>query len=338
MEIIKRMNQKNKISIIVPVYNVQNELRRCVQSILAQTHKELEIILVNDGSSDASLEIMSELATEDQRIVIINKENGGVTSARLEGVSVATGDYIGFVDGDDVIEPCMYEFLLCNAIQYKADISHCGYQMIFSDGRANYFYNTGRIVEQDRITGIKDLLEGAFVEPGLCNKLFRKELLDRLCQKRLMPNDIIINEDLLMNYYLFNMADRSVYEDKCLYHYIVRSTSVSRQKMNYHKIYDPIKVKKIIMENSRNDVLEVARRVYVRTCLNVYNGLILERNSMEHIKEKSDIRKIIQDSEEWHKLLTKKQYVLVRMICKIPNLYSFIYKVYGNCFLRSKYN
>lgn len=318
---------KNKISIIVPVYNVQNELRRCVQSILAQTYMDLEIILVNDGSSDASWEIMKKLATEDRRIVIINKENGGVTSARLEGVAASTGDYIGFVDSDDEIEPYMYEFLLCNAIKYEADISHCGYQMIFADGRVNYFYNTGKMVIQDRITGIKDLLEGSFVEPGLCNKLFRKDLLSRLCQERLMQNDIRINEDLLMNYYLFNMADRSVYEDNCLYHYMVRSTSASRQKMNYHKIYDPIRVKKIIIEKCECELKEDAEKALLRTCIYTYCGLILAGKEYEN--DKNAIREEIKKHIHLVDMLPRKTKLLTRTIVKFSRMMDIGYPIYA---------
>lgn len=318
---------EKKISIIVPVYNVQNELKRCVRSICLQTYKELEIILVNDGSTDASWEIMKELAEEDQRIIIMNKENGGVTSARLQGVAAATGDYIGFVDGDDEIETTMYEFLLGNAIKYKADISHCGYQMIFADGRVNFFYNTGKLVEQDRTAGIKDLLEGIFVEPGLCNKLFAKNLLHNLCKKNLMKNDIRINEDLLMNYYLFNMANKSVYEDKCPYHYMVRMTSASRQKMNYHKIYDPIRVKKIILKECEKGMKRDAEKALLNTCIYTYCGLTIERNKYE--SDKKAIRHEIKEHINSIDMLPRRTKFLGKMIVKFHRAIDMGYPLYA---------
>ena len=133
------MKENIRISVIVPVYNLQDDLERCVVSIMAQTYSNLEIILIDDGSTDRSRDVIQKLAEMDGRIVPVYKENGGVTSARLAGLRKATGEYIGFVDGDDEIEPDMYEFLLKNALDYNADISHCGYQMVFDDGRVKLF-------------------------------------------------------------------------------------------------------------------------------------------------------------------------------------------------------
>ena len=211
-----------KISIIIPAYNFENEITRCVESLLEQTYHNIEIILVNDGSTDGTLNVLQELSQRDTRIRVINKSNEGVTRARLDGVKAATGDWIGFVDGDDYVEPMMFETLLENAYQYDADISHCGYQMVFPS-RVDYYYNTGRVVQQDHITGLKDLLIGAFIEPGLWNKLFKRDLLKKIIQSNVMNLEIRNNEHLLMNYYLFREAKMSVFIDRCIYHYIVIS-------------------------------------------------------------------------------------------------------------------
>lgn len=159
------MNEK--ISIIIPVYNLEKYIKRTAESVLKQTYTNIEVIIVDDGSSDESWKIIQKIADKDNRVIPIHQENGGVTSARLKGVRRSTGEWIGFVDGDDEIESDMYEILLNNAKKYNADISHCGYQMIFEDGRVNYFHNTGCLVQQDRTTGLKDLLDGSLVEPGL---------------------------------------------------------------------------------------------------------------------------------------------------------------------------
>lgn len=223
------MNKKLKISIVVPVYNLQDCIERCVKSILAQTYTNLEILIVDDGSTDNSRQVIEKLAESDSRIVSIFKDNGGVTSARLTGVEKASGEWIGFVDGDDEIEPDMYRLLLDNGIKYGADISHCGYQMIFSDGRIHYFYNTGCLVKQDRTKGLKDLLDGSLVEPGVCNKIFRRNLFNKLLDSEMMNTDIKINEDLLLNYYLFSEVNSSIFEDVCKYHYIVRKIQLQEQ-------------------------------------------------------------------------------------------------------------
>lgn len=251
--------QTDLISIIVPVFNLEKELSRCLDSILAQSYHDIEIIVVDDGSFDGSTNIIRQYAKKDNRIKPIFQENDGVTSARLHGVREASGQWIGFVDGDDEIESDMYERLLKNAETYHADISHCGYQMCFDDGRVHYFHNTGLLAQQDKITALKELLSGSRIEPGLCNKLFHKPLFRSLLHGEAVPLDIKINEDLLMNYRLFSTAEQTVFEDWCPYHYVVRNESASRAKLNPHKIYDPIRVKEIIRQDAPAELRNAAR-------------------------------------------------------------------------------
>ena len=329
------MNEK--ISIIIPVYNLEKYIKRTVESVLKQTYNNIDVIIVDDGSSDKSWKIIQEIAYGNRRIIPIHQKNGGVTNARLNGVRHSTGQWIGFVDGDDTIEPDMYEMLLNNAKRYNADISHCGYQMIFEDGRINYFYNTGCLVQQDRIKGLKDLLEGTFVEPGLCNKLFRKSLFLSLLQPNVMNEHIKNNEDLLMNYILFSKARLSVFEDVCKYHYIVRSNSASRSKISRHKIFDPINVKQIILDRADKQMIPFAQQAYLKTCINTYNVLMLEKIN-EHLSEKKEIRQIILKHKKWYSLLNKKNQLLLVLICYIPILYPFIYKIYAKLLLHNKYD
>ena len=165
----------NKISVIVPVFNIESYIKRCVDSILSQTYPNIEIIIVDDGSTDNSGRIIDDIASTNSSIRVLHKKNGGVTSARLEGVKIASGDWITFVDGDDYIEPDMYEVLMKKAIDYQADISHCGYQMVFPS-RVDYYYNTHKQIIQNNQKGLIDLLSGSFIEPGLCNKLFKTKI------------------------------------------------------------------------------------------------------------------------------------------------------------------
>lgn len=240
------------LSVIVPVYNLEKYIEQSVQSIEKQTYRNLEIILVNDGSKDRSGKIMDDLAKKDSRIKVIHKQNEGVTKARLTGVAVASGEWIGFVDGDDSIDPDMYERLIANALPVGADISHCGYQMNFP-GRTDYYYNTGRKLTQDHFSGIWDLMEGTFVEPGLVNKIYRKTLLDSLIESSVMDYSIKNNEDLLMNYYLFKEASLSVYEDWCPYHYMVRKESAATSALNENKLRDPLAVLKKIRDDAEDE-------------------------------------------------------------------------------------
>ena len=120
-----------KISVIVPVYNVENYLEKCVESILKQTYTNLEILLVNDGSTDTSGELCDQLAQRDQRIRVIHKENGGLSDARNRGIEEASSDLIGFIDSDDYIDQDMYETLYRQMLESSADLSMCGHYDVY---------------------------------------------------------------------------------------------------------------------------------------------------------------------------------------------------------------
>jgi len=240
----------DKISIIIPAYNIRDYLGPTLDSVLAQTYDNLEIIVVDDGSRDGTGTVADAYAAGDGRIRVIHQENGGVTSARLRGVAEATGTYIGFVDGDDFAEPSMFAGLLENAEKYNADISHCGYQMVFPNGKIEYYYNSGKIVLQRGKQCCTDILCGSFVEPGLWNKLYRRALFAGL--DAWMDRSIRINEDLLMNFYLFRQAAVTVFEDICPYHYVLRKGSAATARLNVHKLADPLKVLHLLLAETED--------------------------------------------------------------------------------------
>lgn len=325
------MRKDIKISIIVPVYNVKAYLERCFESILKQTYTNIEVVAVDDGSTDGSSEILDEYAKKDVRIVPIHKENGGVTSARLTGVRMSTGEYIGFVDGDDEIELDMYEKLLKNALAYKADISHCGYRMIFNN-REDLYYGTGRLVKQNKQAGLKDLLDGSFIEPGLWNKLFRKTLFHSLLHDRVMDLSIKNNEDLLMNYYLFREAECSIFEDVCLYHYIVHSDSAANKSLNDHQLLDPLRVTKNLMSETDGNVElnHIVEKKYIRQLIVLASMSI--NNNPELIcpnkkKALSELRvnliKIVLGKNYGLKLKVMSIWVSV-----LPSTYRFVHTLY----------
>lgn len=324
------------ISVIVPVYNVAGELPRCLDSILAQRFPHIEIIAVDDGSPDRSGEILDEYAKKYPNIRVIHKENGGVTSARLRGVAEACGEWIGFVDGDDEIEPDMYERLLHNALTHDADISHCGYQMCFDDGRVHYFHNTGLFTQQDKITALRELLSGAIIEPGLGNKLFHKNLFHRLLQGEAVDPSIRINEDLLMNFLLFSAAENTVFEDWCPYHYIVRSTSASRAKLNSHKIYDPIRVKEIIRQAAPREIRVDAQRAYLNTCINTYHALMFA--GAEYQDDLRKVKHLLKQETGDFSLLGKKRAMMAWLITCASSLYKPIYGSYCRYFQKNVYS
>ena len=130
---ISKIEQHELISVIVPAYNIEDYLQKCLESILAQSYKNIEIIIVDDGSADKTGEIVDQYTTQyPNKIKSLHLQNGGVLNARLKGIEIASGEWIGFVDGDDEIESDMYERLIKNAYVYGADISHCGYHLAIS--------------------------------------------------------------------------------------------------------------------------------------------------------------------------------------------------------------
>ncbi|WP_346676742.1 glycosyltransferase family 2 protein [Erysipelatoclostridium sp. An173] len=280
------------ISVIVPAYNIENYIENCLESIIRQTYKNLEIIVIDDGSTDNTGKIIDNFSNFDKRIKVIHKKNEGVSKARLLGVEESKGEYIGFVDGDDQIEKYMYEHLLNNALKYRADISHCGYQMNFPDGHVDYYYNSKMIIEQNKDKGLKDLLEGKYIEPGLWNKLFKRQLFTNLIKE--MDFDIKINEDLLMNFYLFNKSNKSIYEDVCLYHYILRKNSASTSKLNENKLEDPLKVLKLLLNKTAGnlEIYNVVYKRYINQLINISTLSLKEQKELIYTYRKKIRREL----------------------------------------------
>lgn len=323
------------ISVIVPAFNVESAIANTLNSILGQTYSEIEIIVIDDGSTDKTGRIIDTYASRYEQIIAVHTQNQGVTAARLIGIKRAAGEWIGFIDADDEIESDMYELLLKNAELYNADISHCGYQMVFPDGRISYFHNTGCLVQQDKIAGLKDLLDGSLIEPSLCNKLFRKTLFCGLLHNQI-DKSIKINEDLLMNYILFSEANTAIFQDVCKYHYLVRNTSASRKSLNQYKIFDPIRVKQIILDMNINNMAEATMKAYIKTCINVYNSLVLDKTG-QFIKEQKKIRELIQEHKKWVSFLNGKQHFLASFILYCPIVYKLIYRLYAKYLLKNLY-
>lgn len=321
------------ISVIVPAYNNAPWLPRCLDSILAQTHEDLEIIVVNDGSTDATASVLDDYAAKHDRIKAIHKENGGVTSARLRGVAEAKGDWIGFIDGDDEIEPELYAHLLKNAHDHDADISHCGHRILFPDGRVNFVHNSGIFRVQDHLTGVRDILDGGEVDSSLCTKLYRRQLFEGLPSK--MDLSIKNNEDYLMNYHLFSMAKTSVYEDFCPYHYILRQGSASYRKMNEHSLFDPVKVRQSILENAPEALKDDARIALMRNLLFAYGQLALDP-APEYDEFRSRARGLIREQKPWFSLLSTRNNILANMICVAPWSFRIAYGLYVKLFQREE--
>lgn len=215
---------KSLISIVVPVFNVEDRLNQCIKSIINQTYDNLEIILVNDGSTDKSLEICKKYENIDNRIKLISIDNNGVSNARNVGIKNATGKYIGFVDSDDYIDDDMFELLYRGIEDNNGDLSIIGYQIettnnkVIKNTNLNYNKNIEIMTKNQAYEKILD--KNLF--QGYCwNKLFKAELLKDI----LFDVNIYICEDLLFVCEYLQRCNTIVYNSKNCYHYIYYSNS-----------------------------------------------------------------------------------------------------------------
>ena len=222
-----------KISVIVAAYNVEQYLHKCIDSILAQTYKNIELILVDDGSPDNSGAICEEYAQKDSRIKVIHKQNGGQATARNVALGVATGDYIGFIDGDDWIEPEMYMRLIETLKKEDADIVQCGWYKVEPTGDKECPYSN---CFKEVYTGNKGLDElinskGGHLNTSVCCKLFKGDLA-----RQVHFSPVRAYED---DEYIFKTvaaAKKVVCIDTPYYNYLNRVGSTMTAKFNLNKI------------------------------------------------------------------------------------------------------
>ena len=321
--------QDNMISVIIPAYNCAQWLPRCLESLLNQTYPNLEIIVVNDGSKDNTIEVMTDYTDRYEHVKLITKKNGGEYAARVTGVEHARGSWVAFVDADDEVDPDMYERLMRNAQTYNAQISHCGFKMVYSDGKIVYLHNTGELRIQNRETALRDLLEEIIVENGLPGKLFRKELFVGI--KERMDFSIVNNGDMLMNYYLFEKIETAVFEDFCPYHYLQRQGSASRQKLNKHIIYDPIRVRQILVDHCTDEMRNDVRCALARMCLISYRRIAMESRA-EYREDREKVRELVAQQLPYAHLLPKRNAVLVKLISRAPWVFDLLYPPFEKMF------
>lgn len=232
-----------KISVIVPAYNAGKYFENCIKSIVNQTYKNLEIIIVDDGSTDSTPQACDEWAEKDSRIKVIHKENGGAASARNIGLDNATGEYIGFVDADDYIDVDMYEIMLNDILENDADAARCGVERVSDDGTIE---NWGTGIYDVRIVDNKQLLfdvgEGLGILPvSPCNKLIKKECIGDIR----FDTRFKFAEDTLFNFTVAKNIKKMVYHDVNRYHYSFNEDSmtnkgISENNFDEHRVMDII--------------------------------------------------------------------------------------------------
>lgn len=229
-----------KISIIIPVYNTEKYLSRCVDSVIAQTFLDIEIILVDDGSTDGSGKICDEFAVRDARVHVIHQQNAGVSAARNAGIDAATGEWIGFVDSDDWIDKETYEVAYDIAIDNNIDLVQWRWSSddnFFSD---NKFFD----VASDR----------RLFESSTCVKLFRRSIITE--NNIYFPKDIPLSEDKFFSFEAYLSAKRCFYLNKEFYHYYARGTSASHNITVQMVLLEKKGIEKIENYLQKNNLLE----------------------------------------------------------------------------------
>lgn len=224
--------QEELISIIVPIYNVEKYLKKCIDSILNQTYSNIEVILVDDGSPDNSGLICDNYAKKDKRIRVIHKKNGGLSDARNEGIKIAKGKYIGFVDSDDYIKKDMYEYLYNLISTLHCDISICNFIKVYEEENLeNNIAFSNKKKELNSSEAIQYLLDDREIKSFAWNKLYKKDLFYDIKYPKNMNM-----EDVATTYKLFSKAKKIVVGNEEKYFYIQREGSILRSKNSKYYI------------------------------------------------------------------------------------------------------
>lgn len=309
-----------EISIIVPVYNVENYLKDCIESIINQTFNNFELILINDGSTDKSGEICDEYSKLDTRIKAIHTEYKGVSSARNIGISIAKSMYIGFVDSDDYIDKDMYKTLYDLCIDNGCDISICklGREI---DGKLINNEKVEYIKILNNEEGICQLFKGILYRFSLCNKLF-----NRNCFKNITFPEGRIHEDLSTTYKLFANSNKIIYTSYIGYMYVKRNNSILTKKYDHKRLDAFIGWNEIIeFINDRYPMLkEIVYASYTYACIDHMYYIL---NQVQYNDEKKELLFLIRQNIKDHyryilsnKILTIKYKFLISMLNYNSNL------------------
>lgn len=286
------------ISIIVPIYNVEKYLPRCIESILNQNFKQFELILVNDGSTDNSAKVCDIYDKKDNRIKVIHKKNGGVSSARNAGLKVVNGEYIGFVDPDDYIDKYMYKILyeLCENNTCDIGICKLGREI---DGKLLNGNKEQKILELNNVEAMKELFKGELYRFSLCNKIYKRK-----CFKDIIFPEGRIHEDLSTIYKLFANCNKAVYTSYEGYIYVKRENSILTSTYSEKRLQSFIGWDEIInfIAKNYNEVLDQVIATFTYWCIdNVFYIL-------SQIKNYNDIKKYLRCVQKY----THKYYFYIK--------------------------
>lgn len=296
----------SKISVIIPIYNAEPYLKRCLDSIINQTYKNIEIVCINDGSKDNSLQILKEYQNQDERIIIIDKYNEGVSSARNDGINKSTGKYITFVDSDDWLELDAIETLYNTIIEKNVDVV-----------RANYYKN----FEYEKNASVSDLGNLSNVKFNTSEETFAAEVVDKflsgkipcflwlLLVKReavlktsLFKKDIQLMEDTIFYVELLSSIEEIYFLDKPTYHYYSNQNSCTRAPEYYiRNMYNIVRVnkyiKEILLSGRYNEPSRIKMLNSIHTNMIINYIFIMYKSNMDKKELINELDRLLEDKE-----------------------------------------
>ena len=318
-----------KVSIILPIYNVEKYLSRCIESILNQTFTDLELILINDGSTDRCGEICDLYNKKDTRVNVIHKENGGVSSARNVGIDVAKGEFIGFIDPDDYIDEDAIEYLYKLAKENKADIS-CYKMKTYKNGVL--VSNLNKAEEIKIYVGeeiIKEYVQNGTFLYSTCNKLYSKKLLQNEYSR--FPTNIRYAEDALFNYYMLAKSCKLVFSNQQKYNYYINSGSVVSNITE--KRLDILKAQKemfYFLKNRYGKYTNYIVRQYIRSSIMIVQDIAIKNNIFEKRSILNNLKAIvIRDKDILTDIrdISLKDKIYFSMLRVSPKLLCILYRI-----------
>ena len=304
-----------KISIVVPIYNVEQYLHQCINSILNQSFNNFELLLINDGSTDNSGKICDEYAKKDLRIKVIHQKNSGVSVARNKGIDMATGEYIGFVDPDDYIDSRMYEILVNKIEEMKADIAICSFSFVKNDevishdnGNECKVFNKEKSIEYY----FKEKLP--FDYSFLCNKLFRRGLFDTIRLNAFLS----VQEDSEVLIRILNCCSSIIYVSEALYFYYIRVDSLTHSRLT---------LKQLSVVDSLYEIYD-----YVQKNLPQFSNYALNKYLLYYFNQVIEMVKEGKTFNEQYFVFRKKLYKNYFSIIFNPSV-AFKYKIHSTVYI-----
>ena len=297
----------------------------CLNSIICQTYKNLEIIIVDDGSTDGSGKVCDKYKSKDNRIKVIHKKNGGLSSARNAGLKIAKGEYIGFIDSDDTINSKMYEILLKNALKTDSDISMCSYQY-FWDNNTYKIKNKEKLqlVKLDSKEAIIQLNNFSSFDMSACDKLYRRTIFNKIK----FPEGRL-SEDFFVMYKLFLRAKKICYIALPLYNYRQRKNSISHSTNINFDFIDAAQEQREEVSKIYPELTSLMNVAYASAVLTVYDNFIkqdVKCSNQLKIKFQNDVKKNIKYYKKVSYIPLSKK-IQAYLFAISPYVYKLIFKL-----------